>query len=212
MGKLILENAVQALRDGGIPANRAMPVGKMPQITETVAAVSLNAMDMRNKTVTVLVTVLTPGSMGAAVCEEKALAAGQILTDLGGKCSVGKCRFDGRAGLFCVDVTGVFDSAPPKVVVDGVELHHVLAFTSWRALDDEVTDWSNAKWNFRLEEYFPMGVDQEADPVNPFILMHISPSGSEAYLDSTWTYQRRIWDASGVRQIRLGVAEVLDLG
>lgn len=212
MGKLILENAVQALRDGGIPADRGMPAGKMGQITGTVAAVNLGAMDMRNKKVTVLATVLTPAALGAAACEETALNAGQILTDLGGKCAVGQCGFDGQSGLFTVEVSGEFNSAVPKVLINETMLNHVLAFTSWRALDEEVTTWHNAKWNFRLEEYFPMGEDQDADPAGEFTLVHISASGTETFLKSTWTYQRRVWDASGVRQVRLGVAEETDVG
>lgn len=212
MGKLILEQAVQALRDGGIPAARAMPAEKAPDISEPVAAVSLQAMDLRSKKVTVLVTVLTPAALGAAACEEAALSAGQILAELGGKCSMEACRFDGRTGLFMMEITAQFNSEVPKVTINGVELGHVLAFTSWRTLDETVTDWDNTKWNFRLEEYFPMGDDVEADPAGKFTLMHICENGSESYIDSTWTYQRKVWDASGVRQIRLGVANSMDVG
>lgn len=212
MGKLILEQAVQALQAGGIPAARAMPAARMPEITATVAAVSLQGMDLRSKKMTVLVTVLTPAHLGSAVCEEAALTAGELLSDIGGKCSADACRFDGRTGLFAVEVTAQFNSEVPKITINDVELKHVLAFTSWRTLDEEVSDWDNAKWNFRLEEYFPMGDDVEADPAGTFVLNHICQSGSESYIDSTWTYQRKVWDASGVRQIRLGVAEVMDVG
>ncbi len=212
MGKLILDKAVQALSDGGIPVRRAMPAEKAAPITESVAAVSLQAMDVRNKTVTVLATILTPAALGAAACEETALKAGQLLSDAGGKCSVGPCQFHGRIGCFYAEVTGAFNSKTPIIRINDTVLTHVLAFTCWRTLDDQVTDWTEAKWNFRLEEYFPMGTDEEANPVDPFILIHISDSGSEMFLDSTWTYQRRIWDASGVRQIRLGVAEGHDVG
>lgn len=212
MGKLILENAVQALTEGGIPARRAMPSGTLPQITETVAAVALKAMDTRNQKVTVLATLLTPAELGSSVCEETAMEAAQILSELGGECTLGGCGFDGRNGLFTLEVTAKFNSAVPKVWIDDAEMKHVLAFTSWRTLDEEVTTWSKTKWNFRLEEYFPMGDEEDASPAGEFTLVHVSEIGTESYINSTWTYQRRIWDASGVRQVRLGVAEVLDMG
>lgn len=212
MSKEILNNAVQALSEAGIPARRAMSTGKMESISSTVATIAMESADIRNKTVTVLATVLTPSAAGAAACEEAALDAGEVLAALGGKCSTGQCRFDGRSGLFSVEITAQFASQKPKITINGVELQHVLAFTSWRTLDEEVTDWAHAKWNFRLEEYFPMGAEEEADPVEAFTLTHVCESGTESYLESTWTYQRRVWDASGVRQIRLGVAEETDVG
>lgn len=212
MGQLILERAVQALKEAGIPAERAAPARKMAAITGPVAAVSLQSADIRNKQLTVLTTVLSPAAPGAAVCEETALEAGEILSKLGGKCSVAKCRFDGRTGLFSVEVTALFSTEVPKITIDGKEMKHVLAFTSWRTLDDTVTDWTEAKWNFRLEEYFPMGESEDANPTLPFILTHTCENGTESYMDSTWTYQRRVWDASGIRQLRLGVAEIMDNG
>ncbi len=212
MGKLILSDAVQALRDGGIPADRAMPAGKMPAISETVAAVQLQSMDVRNQVVTVLVTVLTPVDLGAAACEEKALDAGLILGDLGGKCQVGECRFDSVMGLFVTEITGEFNSYMPKITINGTALNHVLAFTAWRTLDEENTSWSLAKWSFRLEEFFPMGESQDANPAGTFTLVHTSENGTESYIDSTWTYQRRVWTASGVRQLRLGTANEMDVG
>lgn len=212
MGKLILSNAVQALCDAGIPARRSAPRQKMAEITTPVAAVSLKSADMRSKKVTLLATVLSPAALGMAACEEMALDVGAILESLGGKCSVGACRFEGRIGLFCTEVTGEFASQMPKITIDGTLLEHVQAFTSWRTLDDEVTDWGNAKWNFRLEEYFPMGDEEEANVAGPFTLVHTCENGTESYIDSTWTYQRRVWDASGIRQLRLGVANEMDVG
>ena len=212
MSKEILNDAVAALSQAGIPARRAMPGRKMETVGSTVATVAMKAADIRNKTVTVLATVWTPSALGAAACEEAALDAGEVLAALGGKCSAEECRFDGRNGLFGVEITAQFASQTPKITINGVELKHVLAFTSWRTLDEEVTDWANAKWNFRLEEYFPMGAEEEANPVAAFTLTHVCENGTESYLESTWTYQRRVWDASGVRQIRLGVAEETDVG
>lgn len=212
MGRLILNEVTQGLDAAGILTQRGYPDGKRRIITEPVCAVNLRAADIRSKKVTVTVSVLSPAEQGAGVCEDKALEVGEILGGLGGRCSVGTCGFDGRAGVFCTEITAEFAAETPKILIDGVELKHVLAFTSWRTLDEEVTDWDNAKWNFRLEEYFPMGDDEESGTAGTFTLTHLAQMGSEAYIDCTWTYQRRVWDASGVQQLRLGVADLLDLG
>lgn len=210
MGQLILSNAVQALNDGGIPAERGYPAGKLRIISEPVCAVSLQSADVRTKKVTLLATVLCPAELGAPLCEETALEAGELLATQGGKCSVGACRFDGRTGLFYVEVTAEFALETPKITIGETKLTHVLAFTSWRTLDEEVTDWLNTKWNFRLEEYFPLGDSEDANPVDSFMLTHTSENGTETYSGCTWTYQRRVWDASGIKQIRLGVADEME--
>ncbi len=212
MGSLIIDELVSALIDAGIVVDRGFYAGKIPWISESVAAVNLESMDLRSKKVTVLVTVLTPGKLGGPTCEDQALQVGQVLAQQGGKCTLGKCRFDPSSDMFYLEITAVFNSETPAVLIDGTRLNHVLAFTSWRTLDDEVTDWTLAKWQFRLEEYFPNGEEEYLNPVNPFTLIHLSEDGSETYTGCTWTYQKREWDASGVRQIRLGVAEEMDYG
>lgn len=212
MGKRILNNAVAALQQAGFATERGYPGVATAPISIPVAAVNLLAADMRSKTVTIRVSILSPEILGAAKCEEAALDAGQVLGDLGGKATVGKCRFDKKTGLYCTEVTGVFASQVPKITIGGVLLTHVLAFTSWRSLDETVTQWDQAKWNFRLEEYFPMGEEEEVLPLGEFHLTHTCENGTENYLESTWTYQRRIWDASGIRQIRLGVAKDMETG
>lgn len=212
MGRMILREVIQKLDDEGILTQRGYPSQKRRIISEPVCAVNLKQADMRSKVMTVTVRVLSPAEQGAGVCEDKAVEIGQILTDLGGKCTVGACGFDGSAGVFCTEITAEYPTQTPRIRLNGVELKHVLAFTSWRTLDEEVSDWDNAKWNFRLEEYFPMGEDEDSGTAGTFSLMHISEQGSEEYSGCTWTYQRRVWDASGVRQLRLGVADLMDLG
>lgn len=212
MGQLILENAVQALNDGGIPARRGYPAGQSFRPEDAAAAVNLAGADLRNQTVTVTVRILSPGELGGAYCEDKAMEAGEILRALGGKCSLEECGMDGRTGLFCQKITAQFASQTPNVTINETQCAHAVAFTSWRQLDDEVADWNSAKWQFRLEEYVPMGESEEEEPLGSFLLTHTCENGTEAYSGCTWTYQRRVWDATGVRQIRLGIAESFDVG
>lgn len=212
MGNVILDRAVEKLNEAGIRAQRGYGAGAAIHPEDAVAAVNLAGADMRNRTVTALVQILSPAALGCANCEEKALAAGEILRQCGGKCSIDGCSFDGKTGLFCQKITAQFASEIPKILVGEVPYEHVLAFTSWRTLDEEVTDWSSAKWQFRLEEYIPMGEEESEEPLGSFTLVHVCENGTESYIGCTWTYQRRVWDATGVRQIRLGIADYFEIG
>ena len=212
MGKQILSKAVQALQEAGFATERGYPGTDAAPIRQIAAAVNLHAADMRSKEVTLKVRILCPASLGAAACEDGALTAGQVLGDAGGKCTLGPCEFDSRLGLYCTELSALFPSQVPKITIGETALGHVLAFTSWRGLDEQTTSWADAKWNFRLEEYFPMGSEEEELPMGQFDLTHTCENGTENYLRATWTYQRRIWDASGIRQIRLGIANELETG
>lgn len=209
---MMLSWVVDCLNEARLSAQRGYPVGQQRIITEPVCAVSLQSADIRSKEYRVLVQVLSPAELGGPLCEETALEVGEVLKDMGGKSTVGAIRFDGRAGVFCVDVLGDFLEERPRVFQNETELTHVVAFNSWRGLDEEVTDWKDAKWHFRLEEYYPIGENEESTPQGTFTLAHYCESGSETYINCTWTYQRRIWDASGVRQILLGQADLMDSG
>ena len=211
---MILDNAVQALNDAGILAKRACPGGKTIMPSGPVAAVSLQQAALRGQTMTVQAVILSPMESGQALCEETAMAAGEVLTALGGNCEVGACGFDGRAGLFQETVTAKFLTAIPKVKLENTLLQYVEAFTCWRTVDEdlEITDLDDAPWQFRLEEFFPLDALEEEEPEEPFTLTHISESGTETYYECKWTYQRRAWGATGTRQIRLGSAQRMENG
>lgn len=212
MGKLMLENVTAALRDAGFAVARGFPGGKMAAVSKPVCAVNLQAADLREQTATALVTVLSPAGLGASACEESALAAAQVLAELGGKCAVDACGFNGRTGLYSARITARFYTSIPKVSIDGTQLMSITAFTSWRTVDDEITDLDDAPWNFRVEEFFPVGVDEEPELDGAFTLVHTCEAGTKTFAGCTWTYQRRVWSADGVRQIRLGMAESMQDG
>lgn len=197
MGNLILEQAAAALNAAGIRAERAYPGRTMPAITDIAAAVSLGQAQLREKTVTVLVTVLSPASMGSSVCEEAALETADVLRALDSECTVAACRFDGKTGLFYTEVTAVF-SEGPEITLGSAKLKHVVSFSAQRATDDEVTDIDGCLWSFRLEEFFPWGESEEPGQGEPFTLVN----GRESYESCCWTSQKRVTEAAGTRQIR----------
>lgn len=212
MSKEMLEKVVLALENAGIPTQRAMPAGKMGLVSSHAAAVQIQQMDVRSRVLTAQIHIFSSAKLGAPACEDKAMEAAEVLQNLGGKCHIGKCIFDGKNGLFHIRIQGEFAQFVPKITIDETALSHVVAFTSWRTVDEVVTDWQNAPWNFRLEEYFPTDEEEEPMPEESFTLTHTCANGTESYLVATWTYQKRVWDATGVRQIRLGTAKSLHLG
>ena len=60
MSKTILDSVVQALQDGGIPAQLAYPGRKLPALTECCAAVCFKQVDRNAEKAEVLVMVLAP--------------------------------------------------------------------------------------------------------------------------------------------------------
>lgn len=211
MGKLMLNNVVQTLRSAGMAVERGYPGQKLASITKPVCAVNLLSADLRNQTATARVTVISPADLGAAACENAALNVAEVLAETGGKCDVLACALNGRTGLFEAEVTAKFLTNSPKLLLNSVELNHAVAFTYWRTVDDEITDLEEAPWGFRLEEFFPTGSDEDEDPDSPFTLGHITYTGFYTFSNCCWTYVRRIWGADGIRQIRLGTAECVDL-
>ncbi len=212
MVNTILSNTVKILEDAGIVTRRGMPAGKMGTIHTPVAAVQLQAADMRQKTVMVRVRILSPAHLGAAACEEVALTAGAALRTAGGKCSVDLCQCDTGSGLFYTDIHGQFAEAVPKITINETVRGHVVSFTAWRELDSSSEELEALPWNFRLEEFFPMDEKEEEDPDGAFMLTHTCENGTETYTEAIWTSHRRQWDASGLRVIRQGVAQWMETG
>jgi len=212
MGKRILSNVMAALDGAGFSVARGYPAGAMPAITGPVCAVNLQKADLRAQTATALVTVLSPESLGAAACEDAALEAAAVLAELGGKCAVARCALDGRMGLYSAKVTAQFYTSTPMVSLEGEQLAYVTAFSCWRTVEDDVPELDDAAWNFRLEEFFPVGTEDDPGPEEPFFLIHTSANGTLTFTGCVWTYQRRVWSADGVRQIRLGMAEDMQTG
>jgi len=217
MGKSILTLAVDALNAGGVRAEMGYPGRKMPALTQTAAAVSLHRVDMQQRLAVVQVTVAAPVKLGAEICQETALLAGQILRDQGADCLLSECVFEGQSELFLTQVTAEFsgtalagfweDRAGFSAELAGLNLESLVSFTAQRATDSTVTELENAKWQFELEEFFTPEAPEEISPEEPFTLRVFQPYQSESYLNCSWTEQRRVTERTGTRQIRKGIAQ-----
>lgn len=196
------------LREAGFRVCRGWPGTGIPDITDVTAAVSLHAARFPEESATVRVTVLAPGKLGVECCQRTAWEIGEILAEQGAECGVAACEFDGKTGLFSVPVTAVFRQTAAETIVvkiGAVVLGHAVSFTAQRTVSKTVTSLEDADWSFRLEEFFPAGEAEEETPAEPFTVTN----GKELYQNCTLTFQKRVREAGGTRQIREGVATSL---
>lgn len=211
MGRLSLSDVIRTLQDAGMAVERGFPAGKLTNITGPVCAVNLLKANQREQTLTAQVTVLSPAELGAGACEDAALKAAQVLSDLDYKCTTQACQLDGRTGLFMAKVTAGFSTNLPRFLLGESELCYVESFTYWRELEGNATDLEEMPWNIRLEEFFPSMADESEDVPAPFTLTHVTHQGVHTFSDCCWTSCKRIWSSEGVRQIRIGTSEYMEL-
>lgn len=112
MGTVILQDLVMAIDSFGVATQRAYPGQKAAIITKPVAAICMKSADLAAKTITVVVTVLSPMDQGGEKCEDTALIVADLMhTNLGAvSCMVGACQCDERAGVFFIEITGTIST------------------------------------------------------------------------------------------------------
>jgi len=216
MGKSIVALAVEKLQAEGFRAAEACPGRKLPALTDIAVAVDLEKVDLREKTAQLLISVLAPSSMGAQACQKAALSVGQVLQEDGADCTQESCSFDGLTNLFCTNITARYagtasaedwsSRAGFSVSLAGVPLGSLVSFSVKREVDETVTVLADAKWTFELEEFFRPEDFEETEPEEPFTLVMKRPMQMEMFRECTFTYQQRITEQTGTRQIRRGVA------
>jgi len=217
LGILILDRIVDLLKEGGVRAEAAQPAGNMTAVQSVVAAVTLESVDQTEESVTVLVEMVGPSKDGARICQQRALDAFHILRSAGGVCRMGKCTFSSKADMFCTPVTAVFygtatsDDWQPypgyTVTAAGASLPQVTGFSVEQQVAEGETSLSNAQWEFTLEEFFPAGTEESADPGEPFALTVSYGGETVTYAGCRITTRQRVAEKNGVRQIRRGTAE-----
>lgn len=213
MGKSIVTLAVEKLRSNGFRAAEACPGKKMPALTGIAVAVDLQKVDLREKTAALTVSILAPASMGAQACQKAALTVGKVLQADGADCTQESCEFDGLTNLFCTRITAKYagtasaedwaERAGFSVKLENVTVRSLVSFTARR---DRTLSGEEAHWTFELEEFFRPEDNEEGEPVSPFTLTMLRPLQQEIFDNCHWTYQERITEQTGTRQIRRGYA------
>lgn len=216
MGKSILDTVVQLLNDGGVSAAPAQPEENMYIIHTPVAAVSLEKVDRINGSATVLVEVVAPMKSGGKSCQTRALKVCELLTNAGAQCVQGNCIFISKAALFRVQVTALFYGTalaedwiprPAAIVIFAdAALQYVRSFSAEQRVDETNLSLADAVWEFTLEEFIPVGVEEPQQLQEPFSVQLCVGETTETFSGCTLTQQQRICSAEGTRQIRKGKA------
>ena len=227
MGISILELVLRRLREAKFTADVAYPGQKFPQITKPVAAVHIEKVDRANMTVTVEVNIICPASMGGTTCEVEALRATEILRWSGAVCVQNGCSYDGISQVYVVAVLATFTcvteankcSLGPGFIayIDNINQYHAIAFS-----EEEVPGFQaeyvmgesapagisqgSSLWYIQLEELFPAGMRETADPEGAFELKIVTDVKTEVYYHCRWTSVKREFSREGLRKIRKGIA------
>ena len=213
----ITQKVIDGLNAAGLSAERAYPGSQIPHLTQVRMAVSLEKMEYAAWSATVLVNVMASAAMGGSVCEEAALQAAQAMEALGGECTQEECQFHGYADAYCVRVLGKFygetvmdgwTKTPSFTVKLGTStLSNAVSFQAERQVDEATgLPLDQSAWFFRLEEQFGRGEAPAPPPSEPFSLTVSRSTGVETYRECTWISVQVEDTASGLRQVRKGVA------
>ena len=85
-------------------------------------------------------------------------------------------------------------------------MDQVVSFSVQRATDEEITEISDAKWQFTIEELLIPGTSEPADPTEPFALTVTRDNGDELFTGCTWISVKREDTIRGISQVRTGLA------
>lgn len=227
MGISILELVLRRLREAKFTADVAFPGQKFPQITEPVAAVHIEKVDRANMAVTVEVNIICPAAMGGTACEVEALRATEILRWSGAVCVQNGCTYDGISQVYVVAILATFtcvteastcslgpgfrayinDIVQPNAIafseeeVSGVQAEYVTGESAPAGASQ-----GSSLWYIQLEELFPAGTPEKAEPVGAFTLEISTDVKTELYYNCRWTSVKREFSREGLRKIRKGIA------
>ncbi len=213
-----IQAVLQALQDGGIPAQRSFPGRRQPQVDGPVAAVYLQAMDP--DTVSLGVQVFCPPESGGSLCEDTAVQAMETLNTLGARCKLGACRYDRTAGLFSLEIcaewpltAGESGGSDCSVSINGSPLPYVTGFSCKESADLQQIQAigegtvevrrENVHRILTVEELLP-GDLAPAEPESfNFTLTVTRSGGTETYTLCYWESILRQETPQGIRQLRV---------
>lgn len=201
VAKLI--SVLSALGAAGIRARRGTLNEKaiLPESPVAVAYPERSAADA----LTIAVEVF---GGNAVDCENLAYEAADVLNGLRASCTVEKCQYSGRTGLFSLKVLAQW----PAELVQRVYLDDQLMtdLTDFRAeatseayLSDTgestQTDWT---WTLTLEELLSEGKAPESEWTGTHTVKVVTAGGTEIYSNGCWTSVCREGDSRGTVQKR----------
>lgn len=228
MGSVILREVLWCLRRNGIAAEETRPGRKYPQITGPVAAVHILRAEPDRYSITMEISVVCPGTMGAGVCEGEALRICRILQELGARCVQGGYHYEGMARIGYVSIEATFTGwelseewipGPGfQVLLEGHPLLWVTGFQSdlventspeYEMGAGEPTQVPEGcrQWTIQLEQLIPMDHPEESMPDAPFEIQVERENVCTGYRDCRWTSITRIFNREGLLRRCIGVAQ-----
>ena len=217
MGQWIVDRVVERLARENIPAQNAYPGGRKPALSAGCAAVSLEKLEYDTRTAVVQAHVLMPVEQGGYACQELALQVGRVLEAMGATVWQEGCKFDGYVDAFSVLVRGSFSGADVMeqwasdtnftVKLGQMTMTHAVRFQAEQAVDDVTGEpLSSAVWNLWLEERFGQGEGPMPNPAEPFEVTVLRSGSTEIYRQCQWISVELTNTATGLKQVRKGVA------
>jgi hypothetical protein len=190
-----VSNAITALQDGGIRAERGYPAEIVPHLTGPVVAVTVEGSDQ--KQVLLGATVYGPGNQGGQACEELAQTVAQVLRQKRARCQVGDCHYDGESGLFSVKVTACWlEGLHNMVQIDNVILAYATEFSAVQTRQvQQVTDPQTGEksvvneeviWTVAIQELLPFREIMVVDHKESFTLRVKHENCTEIYPECYW--------------------------
>lgn len=194
MGRERITEVIDALQSLGIRADRGYPGKGMPYPDAPVVAVSLQ--EQTAEKLTLAVQVYCTVEFGGTVCEDLSMDIVPILEGQGAACTVERCSFDGKSGLFSIPIYAAWDTAPiPEaaftVQVGDEMLPFVTAVSARRDVEKSLIDGSDifvddGGWFITVTELLPLSNTPEADSTESFTLIVSRKGGTESYADCQW--------------------------
>lgn len=228
MGSVILQEVLRILRRNGIPAEQTRPGRKYPQITEAVAAVHILRAEPDRYSVTMEISVVCPGAMGAGRCEAEGLRICRMLQEMGARCVQHGYQYEGMARIGHVSIEATFTGwelsgewvpGPGfQVIMGGSPLPWVTQFHAEMTEDiqplheicagePEQIPRGRRQWVIQLEQLIPMDHGEMDLPEAPFRVVVEREGVNTVYEGCRWTSVSRVYNREGLLRRCTGLAQ-----
>lgn len=190
-----ITDTLEILQTAGIQATRGYPGSKITGVIKPVATVSLE--QYTDCHLTLAVDIFGPTDWGGSTYEELALNIAGKLTGKMAICTVGKCEFSGKTGLFALRILARWyrklayavniDNEPiPYVTACRAEKNVVRAPYVDSATGDVLTTVERNEWSVTVTDIWPLNQKLPAERTDAFTLFLMRPGSLEAYEQCVW--------------------------
>ena len=144
----------------------------------------------------------------AVACEDAAYETLEVLKSLRASCTVEKCQYSGKTGLFSVKILASWSAALVQIVyVDGQRLGYLtdlqaVATSEIHRADNGDGSQSQWLWELTITVLLPETMAPEQAFSGVHTVRVVTDGGTEVYGKGYWTSVRRKCDSRGILQTR----------